>query len=231
MWNGKLKAVTFSFDDGVIQDKRLVELLKKYNIKATFNLNSNRSNIVWELNFPNYGLFKHTTLNKEEWIKLYEGFEVAGHSLTHPDLIPLNDEEIIRQVKEDNLALEKMFGYPIYGFAYPGGAPNADDRVANIIKNNTNVKYARIYETTHNFDLQENLYLFKGTIQWLEPEFESLVERCCGLDIHKVEILHLQRHDSSFVIVLLMLFMFVMIMLIVVMFFLFLFFVDEPNAL
>ena len=39
-FNGKLKAVTFSFDDGVTQDKRLIEILNKYGLKATFNLNS-----------------------------------------------------------------------------------------------------------------------------------------------------------------------------------------------
>ena len=36
----KKKAVTFSFDDGVTQDIRLIELLNKYGLKATFNLNS-----------------------------------------------------------------------------------------------------------------------------------------------------------------------------------------------
>ena len=40
MWNGKNKAVTFSFDDGVEQDKLLIPILDKYNLKATFNLNS-----------------------------------------------------------------------------------------------------------------------------------------------------------------------------------------------
>ena len=40
MWNGKLKAVTFSYDDGVTQDIRLIEIFNKYNLKATFNLNS-----------------------------------------------------------------------------------------------------------------------------------------------------------------------------------------------
>ena len=40
MWNGKKKAITFSFDDGVRQDVRLIEILNRYNLKATFNLNS-----------------------------------------------------------------------------------------------------------------------------------------------------------------------------------------------
>ena len=40
MWNGKNKALTFSFDDGVRQDKRLIEIFDKYGLKCTFNLNS-----------------------------------------------------------------------------------------------------------------------------------------------------------------------------------------------
>ncbi|MBO4732880.1 MAG: hypothetical protein J5662_00230 [Clostridia bacterium] len=40
MWDNKRKAVTFSFDDGVSQDIRMIELLDKYGLKATFNLNS-----------------------------------------------------------------------------------------------------------------------------------------------------------------------------------------------
>ena len=36
----KEKAVTFSYDDGVQQDKRLIEILDRYSIKCTFNINS-----------------------------------------------------------------------------------------------------------------------------------------------------------------------------------------------
>ena len=40
MYQGKKKAVTFSYDDGVTQDIRLIALFNKYGLKATFNLNS-----------------------------------------------------------------------------------------------------------------------------------------------------------------------------------------------
>ena len=41
LWSkGRRKAFTLSYDDGITQDIRLVELLKKYGVKATFNLNS-----------------------------------------------------------------------------------------------------------------------------------------------------------------------------------------------
>ena len=33
MWNGKKKAVTFSYDDGVEQDRRLIALFNKYGMK------------------------------------------------------------------------------------------------------------------------------------------------------------------------------------------------------
>ena len=36
---GKFKVLTFSYDDGKIEDRRLVKLFNKFNLKATFNLN------------------------------------------------------------------------------------------------------------------------------------------------------------------------------------------------
>ena len=35
---GKPKAVTLSYDDGVIQDIRMAQVLDKYGLKCTFNL-------------------------------------------------------------------------------------------------------------------------------------------------------------------------------------------------
>ena len=49
-YDGKIKkAVTFSFDDGVTQDIRVVEILNKYGLKATFNVNSSLLGLPGEL--------------------------------------------------------------------------------------------------------------------------------------------------------------------------------------
>lgn len=40
MFQGKMKCLTFSYDDGVTQDKRLVKIFNRYGLKATFNINS-----------------------------------------------------------------------------------------------------------------------------------------------------------------------------------------------
>ena len=42
--DGKRYALTFSYDDGCAQDRRLVELFNKYEMKATFNFNSRQIN-------------------------------------------------------------------------------------------------------------------------------------------------------------------------------------------
>ncbi|MEO6053309.1 MAG: polysaccharide deacetylase family protein [Chthoniobacterales bacterium] len=36
---GKRKAVTLSYDDGVRQDRKFVEILKRHGVKSTFHLN------------------------------------------------------------------------------------------------------------------------------------------------------------------------------------------------
>ena len=48
------KIFLISFDDGTVWDKRFVELLNKYGMKAPFNLNSGLEDFVWhyEDRFP-----------------------------------------------------------------------------------------------------------------------------------------------------------------------------------
>ena len=38
----RYKAVTLSYDDGVVFDKKLIQILDEYGLKCTFNLNSER---------------------------------------------------------------------------------------------------------------------------------------------------------------------------------------------
>lgn len=170
MYQGKKKAVTFSYDDGVTQDIRLIELFNKYGLKATFNLNSE---LLGRLNtLERDGRIITHNKNKAEDVRyIYDGHEVAVHTLTHPFLPGIADEqEIIRQVEQDRLNLSELTGYEVVGMAYPCGGPNNDDRTAGIIRENTGVKYARALETNLSFAPQNNLYRFQGTIyhhqQW-----------------------------------------------------------------
>ncbi len=175
MFNGKMKAVTFSFDDCTMQDKRLVELFNKYGLKATFNLNSELFGRKNELVRRGVKVC-HNRLEADEIKDLYKGHEVAVHTLTHPYLQDIEDEnEIVRQIEEDRKNLENIVGYKICGMAYPGNGNNSE-RVAEIIKNRTAIKYARTTTSTYNFELQDNLYQFNPTIHQDEYEYEKLFE-------------------------------------------------------
>ncbi len=166
MWNGKQKAVTFSYDDGVVQDVRLVERLNHYGLKCTFNLNSELLGQGGMLRRGGNRIV-HYKLRPEDVRTVYEGHEVAVHTLTHPNLTEQTDEEVIRQVECDRKNLEELMGYPIVGMAYPCGGVNNDDRVAALIRAHTGVKYCRTITSSESFAPQENLYRFNPTVSHL----------------------------------------------------------------
>ncbi len=196
MFNGKMKAVTFSFDDGVTQDVRMIELLNKYNMKATFNLNSELlgtgQTIIREGN-----RVSHYKLNPSQVREIYDGHEIAVHTLTHPNLTQLEDkDEIIRQVEKDRLNLCDLAGYEVVGMAYPGGGINNNDFVAEIIKNNTGVKYARATESSPTFDLQENLFRFRPGVYFVNfDEMMKKGEEFVNLTPQKPQIYYIWGHS------------------------------------
>lgn len=164
MLSGINKAITFSYDDGVTQDKRLIEIFNKYGLKATFNLNSELLGMPGSL-IRNGVKINHTKNNPEDVRYIYDGHEIAAHTLTHPNLTEVSDDgEVLRQVEEDRLKLSELCKYEIEGMAYPGGGINCNDRVTNIIKNNTPIKYARTIGVTKSFEPYEDLFQFKGTL-------------------------------------------------------------------
>ena len=201
MFNGKMKALTFSYDDGVDQDKRLIELFNKYGLKGTFNLNSDllgRREDTLTILGRTVG---HGKVFASDVRHIYDGHEVAVHTLTHP-LLPRieDDKEIIRQVEEDRLKLSELCGYEVVGMAYPCGGQNHDDRVANIIRENTGVKYCRTIISNHSFDLQEDLYKFKPTVYHF-GEFDKMMElgqKFLETDADTPQILYVWGHAYEF---------------------------------
>lgn len=194
MWNGKTKAVTFSFDDGVTQDIRLIEILNKYGLKSTFNLNSEFLGLNGTLD-RNGRTVRHDKVNPENVKEIYAGHVVAVHTLTHPFLPSCSDEEIIRQVEQDRINLSKICGYEVVGMAYPCGGENNNDRVANIIKNNTGVKFARSLKSSYNFSKQDNLFRFEPTVYYVEENLDAIVDEFLALENDEPALLYIWGHS------------------------------------
>ncbi len=168
----KLKGLTFSYDDGVTQDIRLVELFNKYGMKCTFNINSGLLGMDGYLDREGVRV-NHTKVKAQDVKYIYEGHEVAGHGVTHPCLARHTEERIIEEVENDRVKLSELCGYDVVGFAYPGG--DFDSRVSGIIKNKTGIKYCRTVTSTHSFLPQTNLHEFKPTV-YHHKEWDKLFE-------------------------------------------------------
>jgi peptidoglycan/xylan/chitin deacetylase (PgdA/CDA1 family) len=118
MWNGKKKALTFSYDDAVSQDIRLIEIFNKYGLKGTFNINSML--LGQSTTLVRDGVEITHNKNKPEDIPyIYKGHEVSAHTLTHPHLPALSDKDVIYQIEQDRLNLSDLVGYEVCGMAYP----------------------------------------------------------------------------------------------------------------
>lgn len=195
MFQGKMKAITFSYDDGITQDKRLIKMFNRYGLKATFNLNSGLLGQPGLLDIRGTTV-AHVKPRADEVAAIYEGHEVAVHTLTHPLLPSLTEAEIIRQVEEDRLALSNIVGYSVVGMAYPCGGKNYNSAVADLIREKTGVRYARTTASTHTFAMQENLYEFHPTIyhqHW--DDLLPLAEKFLALEPEEPALFYIWGHS------------------------------------
>lgn len=144
------KIFIFSFDDGTVYDRRFVQLLNRYNVKATFNLNSGLEDFVWQFEdrFP----IRRQALS--ETVEQYRGHEVASHSLHHHWLNTLTPPQLRREVEEDAETIKKLFGLSEIGFGVPFTA--CDEREIRIIRKH--VRYIRLSDFSDSFALPEDPY-------------------------------------------------------------------------
>lgn len=157
----KTKAVTMSYDDGVVQDRRLVDAMNRNGLKGTFNLNSGL-----------FGTGNH--LPAGELPALYRGHETAVHTLTHPHLNNLSTAQIAVQVLRDRENLESLFGTLVEGMAYPFGLTETPYQVRTLA--DCGIRYARTTVTTEAFGLPEDPLRWNPTCHHANPNLPKLLE-------------------------------------------------------
>lgn len=152
---GRAKALTMSYDDGRLQDERLVEIFNKNGIKGTFNLN--------------YGLMEGDAkrIAGERVRELYQGHEIAAHCLTHPTIARCPLVEVAREILEDRKGLEKLTGGLVRGHAYPNGSYN---REIKELFRQLGIAYARVVETKADYELPTDPMEWHPTCHHNDPE-------------------------------------------------------------
>jgi peptidoglycan/xylan/chitin deacetylase (PgdA/CDA1 family) len=145
----EMKYFVLSFDDGTVHDRRFVELLNKYQIPCTFNLNSGLEDFVWQ--FEGHDVVRQCL---KDTVTQYQGHEIASHTLHHPRLDLLPPPELRREVEGDCLALKRIFGVQSIGFGVPFTCCN--EREIRIIRKF--VRYIRLSEYSDSFELPKDPY-------------------------------------------------------------------------
>ena len=163
---GRAKALTFSYDDGVKADKRLLELFKKYGLKGTFNLNSLLFGVdEW-----------HGRMDEEQTYKTFCNcqHEIGLHGARHAflDKVPL--PEAVNEIVQNRVYLEGKFNRIVRGFAYPYGAYS--DEILNILPQ-LGVTYARTTQATNTFDVPRNFLKWNPTCHHGDPALAELAKK------------------------------------------------------
>lgn len=174
---GKAKAFNVTYDDGILQDVRFVDLLNQYGLKGTFNLNSGLMETEFAWTHESGCVVKR--LPKDKVLSLYDGHEVASHTLTHPYMEGKGEVEILRELNQDKKNLENLFGREIKGFAVPF------DYYSDVIEDcakSCGFAYARISEESLSFKPQRDYHRWKATVFHLDSSLEELTHRFIAAD-------------------------------------------------
>lgn len=169
--DGKSKVLTLSYDDGVVQDIKLMELMKKYGVKGTFNISTGLYLPEDEVREKFYGRLKLS-----EALSLYKdsGNEVAVHSFHHPFLEKLKPEHITFEIMEDRKNIEKQYLQLARGMAYPFGTYN--DEVVDVLEK-CGICYSRTTISTEKFRFPEKWLTLHPTCHHNNPKLMELAEK------------------------------------------------------
>lgn len=132
---GKRKALTFSYDDGMKSDGKLVGIFNQYGLKGTFHLNSGK-------------LGDGQYLSAEEAAEKLLGHEIACHGVEHRNLPGLTHQQMVIEIGEDRKALEQITGRMVQGMSYAFGNYTLESRQ---IAASLGIKYSRTVQDTENF--------------------------------------------------------------------------------
>lgn len=174
---GKQKVFNISYDDGIEQDVRFVELLNRYGLKGTFNLNSGlmKQEFVWT---HECGL-QIKRLPESSVTGLYAGHEVASHTYSHPYMDDYTEAEILKELGADRFFLEQLFGKKVTGYATPFYFYS--DLLEKCIQE-SGFEYARISEKSNDFSVPEDFYHWRGSKFHWDADLEEFLDRFLQTD-------------------------------------------------
>lgn len=198
------KYVTLSFDDGITQDLRVIEILKSYGFYgATFNINTGLygANWTWVADATNCPGLSHLRFTEDELMTgIYDGFEVAVHTLNHPSLKTYDDNKAMmrKEIIKDASNITKITGVKPVGMAWPGGDTEYTDKSIELIMDMDTVYYGRGTTRTGKFDLPTEFMKWMPTCSLSDSDAIALTRKFLNAECTEDMLLYVWCHGYEF---------------------------------
>ncbi len=194
------KYFTLSFDDGITQDLKIMEICRKYGFYGcTFNINTGLCGENWEWVGEAIGdpTVTHKRFTKEELKSgIYDGFDVEVHTLNHPSMKEYDDRplKLKKETDGDAANIYRYTGvYPL-GMAWPGGDTEYTDKTVDLIAKYTKVGFARAVGSTYGFSLPEYFLKWHPTCSITDRDVLKYAEDFINADCDEDMIFYVWGH-------------------------------------
>jgi peptidoglycan/xylan/chitin deacetylase (PgdA/CDA1 family)/glycosyltransferase involved in cell wall biosynthesis len=127
------KPFILTFDDGYRDNYvNMLPLTEKFGFKGVlFLLGDFQANVnFWDIGEDVEANRIMNTEQKKSFVD--HGWEIGAHTLTHPHLTQLSDEDVLREVCESRDRIEQELQAKVVTFAYPYGT--YDDRIKGLVR-------------------------------------------------------------------------------------------------
>ena len=198
------KFFTLSLDDGITQDLKVIEILKKYDVTCvSFNINTGLYGANWDWVGPAIGdpNIPHLRFTEEELkTGIYDGYEVLVHTMNHPSLKNYDKRasQIKKEVGRDADNIEELTGVRPVGMAWPGGDTEYTDKTIELVLENTDIRFARGTTSTYNFELPEYFMKWMPTCSAIDPQCLTLAQQFIDAECTEDMLFYVWGHSYEF---------------------------------
>lgn len=197
---GREKALSFTFDDGTVEDAWLCDVFGKLGLCGTFNLNSglfheagtDYSSLDIDI-FPVRDIQYRMTAEEIVGALDRPYIEIAAHGLCHCDPVLMDSASRVWDIMADRHNLEELFHRPVTGYAYPQSSFNDD--VVRTVKE-CGFEYGRTVVCTFDFGIPTDMFRMAPTCGFTYNGLSDLVSKF--LSFKTTTGLYYQSTDAAF---------------------------------